>query len=409
MSSNLQTASDAAGRHRVVGRLAAGAAAATLLMAFASSAVRADDTFDINVILPLSGPASFVGQSSQDTLRLVEKVVNKEGGIDGKPIRFVVEDDRTSPQTAVQLTNGILASPPPVLMGSGSFPMCAAMAPLVAKGPVTWCFSPGMKPPAGGYMFASGVESGTLVKSLLRYFKSQNLKKIALILTSDANGQDGERAFDAAVQDPDLSDVTLVTKAHFNPADLNVSAQVEQVRAANPDAVVAWATGSPIGTVFRSLNQAGVDLPTGTLVGNLSYRFMSQYGSVLPSHIYFAGTAGSAVGGGLNLDPAVAEAKKQLDAAYEGTGLRPDNGTEMVWDPAMIIVGALKQLGGKADPDKVKDYLSQLKYSGASGIYDFTKVPQRGLGADNVVIMTWDKDSKVFVPVTQPGGASISK
>ena len=95
--------------------------AATLSMALPA---RAADNFDIDVVMPLTGGGSFLGQGEQQALQLAEKVANANGGIGGKQVHFVFHDDQTSPQTAVQLTNEVLAKHPSVLLGSSIVAMC---------------------------------------------------------------------------------------------------------------------------------------------------------------------------------------------------------------------------------------------------------------------------------------------
>src|SRR5277367_5457303 len=116
---------------------------AWLLATGPATRVLAADSYDINVILPLTGNASFVGKSEQQSLQLGEKYVNEHGGIGGRPLHLIFHDDQTSPQLAVQLTNQILATHPAIMFGSGLVAMCNAMAPLMQNGPVMYCLSPG--------------------------------------------------------------------------------------------------------------------------------------------------------------------------------------------------------------------------------------------------------------------------
>ena len=40
-------------------------------------------------------------------------------------------------------------------------------------------------------------------------------------------------------------------------------------------------------------------------------------------------------------------------------------------------------------------------------IYDFKRVPQRGLDASDCVIWRWDAPSQAWVAFSKPGGASL--
>lgn len=48
---------------------------------------------EINAILSLTGPGAFIGKSEQQSLQVLESVTNANGGIKGRPIKFVIVDD----------------------------------------------------------------------------------------------------------------------------------------------------------------------------------------------------------------------------------------------------------------------------------------------------------------------------
>src|SRR5512146_604009 len=106
------------------------AAIAVAALIGAGAPARAAGTYDLTVVLPMTGNASFVGLGQKDTLEALEAYVNKTGGIGGENLRFVFRDDQSSPQIAVQLTNEVLSAHPAVIMGSSLVAMCLAMAPL---------------------------------------------------------------------------------------------------------------------------------------------------------------------------------------------------------------------------------------------------------------------------------------
>jgi hypothetical protein len=83
--------------------------AATLVclpIALAASTANAADPYKIDVVTSLTGGASFLGKGEQQSLQLLEKSVNKAGGINGRPLELVFYDDQSSPQVAVQLDAG---------------------------------------------------------------------------------------------------------------------------------------------------------------------------------------------------------------------------------------------------------------------------------------------------------------
>jgi branched-chain amino acid transport system substrate-binding protein len=104
----------------------------------------------------------------------------------------------------------------------------------------------------------------------------------------------------------------------------------------------------------------------------------------------------------------VVAAQERFDAAFKSAGITPDVAAALAWDPGMIIVDALRQLGPAASAAQLRDYISHLKnYAGINGVYDFTAIAQRGLDVGAAVVTLWDPEKKVWTPVSQPAGAPL--
>src|ERR1700720_3036626 len=178
-------------------------ALAACVLALGVFGARAADPYRIHVILPLTGGAAFLGKGEQQALQLFEKLVNQEGGINGQPLELVFHDDQTSPQTTVQIANGILAEKPAVLLGSSIVAMCSAIAPLLKQGPFDYCLSPGVHPAAGSYQYSTSTDTHALIEAQVRYFRLRGLTRIAFMSSTDASGQDAERGFDEVTKLPE--------------------------------------------------------------------------------------------------------------------------------------------------------------------------------------------------------------
>lgn len=373
----------------------------------ATSASYAVEPFNIDVVLPLTGGAAFLGKAEQFALQQSEKVLIGNQGIGGRPVKFVFHDDQSSPQTAVQLATQIVAHHPPVVLGSAIVAMCNAMAPLMNNGPVLYCLSPGVHPKKGSYMFTSSVATGDLAAALLRYFDLKGMRKIGLITSTDASGQDAARNIHELLKRPEFKQIRLVSDVSFNPSDVSASSQIQRIKGAAPDAVIAWSTGAAIGTVFKAVTDSGLNVPIATTDGNMTYAQMAQYGKFLPKTLLIPSPQWLP-DAPKNAPAGQVAAKNALAQAYAGTGIQPDAAATFAWDPAMLTISALRKLGPTATASQLREYLSQLKgVSGLNGNYDFTAVPQRGLADNNVYITKWDSDKKTWVVVSGAGGALL--
>jgi branched-chain amino acid transport system substrate-binding protein len=359
--------------------------------------------YDINVIMPLTGPGTFIGQTSQKTLRIAEDVVNKQGGIKGRPIHFVFYDDQTNPQVSVQLTNQIIAKKVPFMMGSMLSAMCRAMMPLFNNGPELYCLTPAIYPPTGGWVLSSNISTRDLIFGTIRYLRERGWKRISRLTTTDASGQDSDRDVAEALKLPENQGVTIVADEHFNPSDVSVAAQMARIKASNGQAMIIWAPGTPFGTALHGVHDAGMDdMPIATTSANMIYSQMKQYTSIMPKNVYFQACGYSAD----EARTAAGYKKVQVfEAAMKANGVTvpTDFQSGISWDPAMIMVDALRALGTDATAEQFRNWLNNLHdYAGISGIYDFRKDPH-GITIDDMIMMRWDTTKQMWIKASKFG------
>ncbi len=372
---------------------------ATALLSTAS--VAAPRTID--VILPLTGATAFLGKAQQTALVNLQAAI-AAGIIKADPVNFVFHDDQTSPQNAVQLATGLVGGKPAVILGSSQVAMCNAMAPLMKSGPVMFCFSPGIHPATGGFVFASGVDTKDLAAAMIRYWRMKGITRLGLITSTDASGQDAERNIRALVALPENKDIAIVGDARFNPGDVSVSAQMQRIKGTNPQALIAWATGGPIATVFKGLSEAGMDIPVATTNGNMTYAQMDQYAAFLPKELYIPSPPFMGTDLGEVSEPQKA-ARAQFFAAYKASGILPDSASTLGWDPALLVLSALSQLGPDATAEQLRAKLAGTTgFIGVNGTYDFPAVPQRGVGEHEAVVTKWNPAARTWTPVSLAGG-----
>lgn len=367
---------------------------------------RAAEPFTINAIIPETGAAAFVGKEEAQGLQAIETMVNKSGGINGQPVSFAIFDDQSSPATAVQLLDTVLAKKPTVVLGSSFVSTCSAMAALVATaGPVMYCFSPGIHPQARSFVFSSSVSTTGLIRVGERFFHERGWTKIAVISSTDATGQDGDRAVKAAFEAPGSGE-SIVAWKHFNLTDMSATAQMEDIRASGAQAVVAWTTGAPFGTILRSASAVGLNVPMLTSSGNLTYAQMEAYAPYMNDNLYFS--AFPWISPGQIRDPEVKRAVDAFVDAFKPLGIRPDVGQSLAWDSTLLVIDALKHLGTNATAAQIRDYLAGTgtthQFAGIYGRYNFASHPQRGLGDNSIVMARWEPKQSAWSAVSQPGG-----
>lgn len=377
-------------------------------------ALHAAEPYEIHVLASMTGGNALVGKQTADTLHIIEQHANQTGGINGRPVKFVIEDDETNPQVAVQLAHEIIAKNVPVILGPASVANCGAILPLIDQGPVLWCMSPGFHPPAGSYGFSSNVSTTSQIRDLVVYFHALGLTRLGLITSTDATGQDAERSIDEALTKPDVSGMKIVAREHFNATDVSVVAQMTRIKASGAQAMFAWTTGTPLATLLRAYKQVGLDIPAATPPSNSSATQLKQYAGFIPDNLIITVMFNQVS------DPAQIAAlrngalKRQINFYYDAyrktLGFAPDGNANIAWDSANIVLDALRKYGTNATARNIHDYIEGLHgWIGINGEYDFRDGSQRGLDDRNVVIVRWDPAREVFVAISRPGGMPLKK
>lgn len=387
-------------------KLAARAIALAAILSFPHHpASAAAEPYELTAILSLSGVVAFTGRTMQQSLRIIEGIVNASGGIQDHPLRIAIVDDQSSPQIAIQLANQAIAKKSAVILGPAFSATCLAVQPLVAKGgPVEYCYSPAIRPTRGGFTFSASVSGDDQARGFVRYFRERHWTRVAFLSSTDATGQTYDRSFEFLLSLPENRMLTTVAREHFNGSDISVAAQLERIRAAKPDVLVAACSGTPFGAVLHGAFDAGTSFPVATLFSNMTFAQMEQYKNFLPATLLFAGPR-SMSREGTRPGP-VREAQKLYFNAFKTAGIRPDSGHTLAWDSTWVVIDALRRLGVSATAEQVRDYIDNLHgWVGINGVYDFGDSEQRGIGINGVVIERWDAQAADFVAVSRPGGA----
>jgi branched-chain amino acid transport system substrate-binding protein len=376
------------------------AAACLLLTPFAAVA---DDPVEINAIVPMTGGAAFIGKGYSEAFTALETYVNKHGGIGGRPLKFIVQDDQSNPQVSVQLFSALIDKKVPVVLGAALVAECNAMKAMLKDGPLLYCLTPAVHPDPGSYVFSADPSTNDQLAASIHYFRARGLNRIAIITSTDASGQDADTTIAGAMNLPMNRGVSEVAHEHFNVTDLSVQAQIERIKATNPQLLIAWTTGTPFATILRAVNDAGLQIPVYTNAGNLTYGQMAQYHDFLPKELYFPAVA-CVVPDGIT-DAATKAATNVYFQSLRDTGVKPEYIESVAYDPALLVVTALRALGPNASGEKIRDYLNGItNFAGASGRYNFKTSPQRGLDISQMFVARWDGPQNNWVAVSKPGG-----
>lgn len=355
-----------------------------------SSAAGAADPYSIHVLVPQTGPLAFIGVKMVEGFRVAEAFINEKGGIRGRPVKFVIHDDTSNPQVAVQLASQLMEQKVPLILGPALGASCTAVFALIEKnGPVQWCYSGIVRPTPRSFAFMYGPWLPDIQPVVVRYFYDRGARNFALVTSTDTSGQLFDNTFESALNRLEFRGAKMVAHERFGISDISVAAQVARIKAAKPDAIITFTAGTSFGTLLRGLSESGLDVPVYGSGANFTIAQMEQYSSFLPKELVLNGAQG------IVQDPNTRPEVKRQQAAFFGAmkkaGLHVEYGHSLMWDITLMNVDAIRKLGPDVTAAQLHDYFENLRnWAGIQGVYNFATGDQRGLGEPGVALFRWN-------------------
>ena len=66
------------------------------------------EEYKVGVVLPLTGPTEFIGDAQEKALKMLVETINKNGGVNGIPLKLIIQDTKMSPNCAIATVSGLV-------------------------------------------------------------------------------------------------------------------------------------------------------------------------------------------------------------------------------------------------------------------------------------------------------------
>ncbi len=204
----------------------------------------------------LSGPAAAIGVGSTNASRMVFDRVNEEGGIHGRQVRFVVEDNQYQVPRAVQAANKLIHR-------DRIFAMVGALGTPMNNAVMTSQFEAGvpnifplsgarsMAEPLHRLKFAGVSTYYDQMRAAIRYFVEEKGKERVCTMTQDTDY--GTEMTDAADDQLGEMGLEVIDSTAHKPLDTDFSAAILKLRQADCDLIVL---GTIIGDTILAISAA---------------------------------------------------------------------------------------------------------------------------------------------------------
>ncbi len=226
-----------------------------LSFAFVQGAL-AQDTITIGGTQPLTGAKVFVDEGIPLTTAMKDcvAITNAEGGINGKKLRYVEEDDQFNPEIGAKAFESLMSKYKPMCVFGSGTGVALAVAPLIRERYRVLYSSPSLSAKimtsGAPSLFMTGPTYGDQFAVALKYVAQQKKgKKVAFLYSKGPLGEDPIAYGRIMCQRLRLE---LIGEAIGDMKGGDHSAQIEELKLKNPDWVIlhGW-IGPNNGTIIK--------------------------------------------------------------------------------------------------------------------------------------------------------------
>jgi branched-chain amino acid transport system substrate-binding protein len=320
-----------------------------------------DNVIKVGEFASLTGSEATFGQSSHAGTALAVDDINAAGGVLGKKIDLITEDDQSQagqPATVVRKlisSDGVVA-----ILGEVASSRSLEAAPICQENKIPM-ISPASTNPkvteVGDYIFRVcfiDPFQGTVMANFVR--KTLHLHQVAILKEASSDYSVGLAKFFKQRFVADGG--TIVGEENYSHGDKDFSAQLTAIKADNPDGIFVPGYYTEVGLIALQARQLGITVPLFGGDGWESSSLVPIGGKALEG-CYFSTHYSPD-----DNSPAVQNFVKKFQAKYSET---PDTMAALGYDSALILADAIKR-AGSTDAAKIRDALAATKdFQGVTG------------------------------------------
>ena len=356
------------------------------LVALGAGHVQAADVYKIGVSAGLTGYAAAVDRAWRDGLEVAAEHVNSKGGIMGRKVQVIAEDNKSEPQEAVTVYRKMISSDKVDIFISGCVSagnFAAAQFVVRAQIPMVLCSILPPQPEQVKWAYSLLPPPRFEVEKRYEYLKNSTQIRKAGILHDPSPYANLQK--DIAVKEAPDYGLEIPVVEQYKQDDADFSPQISKMNAAGAKALVKIGLGGSTLTVSKNIKQLGLDMlllgsvddlavfkPAGEVLGG-QFMFVAA-----PSQVYEAlpdGALKQEIGRFLPLWRAK---YGERDPGWAGKG----------WDALMITAAAIEKAKSFEGP-KVRDTLETISgFQGTGGVYNFSPTVHQGITQNPFLLAT---------------------
>ena len=309
----------------------------------------------------LSGRTSSFGQSTKNGVEMAADEINKAGGINGRQIQVITEDDQGEPnKAATVVTKLINQDRVQALLGEVASSNSLAAAPKAQEAKVPM-ISPSSTNPAvtqvGNYIFRVCFID-PFQGEVMAKFAANNLKAKRAAILYDFNSDYSRGLYQFFKRSFTSLGGQIVSEQSYTQGDRDFSGQLTAIRSANPDVIYVPGYYGEVGVISNQTKQLGIKAP---LLGGDGWDAPQLW------QLGGASLNGNYISNHYSVDdpsPAI----QKFVADYKGRyGILPDALAALGYDSMKVLADAVKR-AETTESAKLRDAIAQTKnFPGVTG------------------------------------------
>ena len=320
-------------------------------------------TIKIGYFGDLTGPTFNFGQSAINGVLMAASEINQSGGINGRKIDVVIEDDKGSPEEAARLTAKLIDQDKVIAIIAGGTSGNSRAASPKAQASHIPMISPSSTDPAvtqtGNYIFRACFVD-TFQGEVMASFAVNTLKAKKAAILYDFNSPYSKGLTDYFKLSFARLGGSIVSEQTYTQGDADFKGQLSTVRSAEPDVIYIPGYYGEVALIAKQARMIGLAQP-----------LLGGDGWDAPELWQIGGDAlnGAYISTHYSVDDPSPAIRQFVDLYKQRYGnLLPDAHAALAYDGARLLFDAIARTGS-TDGDKLRDALAQTKnFNGVTGV-----------------------------------------
>jgi branched-chain amino acid transport system substrate-binding protein len=321
-------------------------------------------TIKLGAIQPISGQVSAYGTQTRDAIMLAVEEINAKGGVLGKKIEMIVEDDEASPDKAKNAAMKLIARDRVVGIVGALTSKCSLAITKYLQAKKVIMITPSSTndtvTDAGDYVFRA-CYNDSFQGEVVAQFSFENLKtKRAAILYDVTNDYSKGLTTNFTKKFKALGGKVVASES-YSTGDKDFNAQLTKIKAVKPDVLFIPDYYSTVSLIAKQVRNQGLTIP---MVGADGWDEITNNAGDEVLDCYYSNHYSPDAN-----DPDVKAFVKKYEAKYKIT---PNALAALGYDATYILADAIK-LAKSTDPQKIKVAMMKTNKKFVTGKIKFNK------------------------------------